>query len=839
LDLQVVHGIRDFFQEITHPGMLLAMGVGSAAFRAGKLGAQWGFSPGTGWGGRLGTSLFGLVTESLAFTGVGQGYARVFEGAPELSAGEWARQWGTAAMLLGSLRGAGAGALGLGRWIHGEALLKSKFLLPFYQQAGMYGGIVTGHGILEDVDTPQSHLLRSLAYLIQFNAGAILARRTLGPYLEPLETAMEARSRRLQTADLFESNMVSASGVQIYQNRAWKFPSLAGHDNLHPTFMGVAPARTEPVEGNFSTTVRLAQQGKLKELVSNGRVSAEKVAEDVWLSDFLTAHEISTHPFDLKMFRAGFTIGHKNPEWAHRMAWDVDEVQLHWAVNPVDAFRGLFQGRNPASFQNTPKEFLNYDRFEAHPELRLPLVQRLWYEGLQRVAPSRMRQTIQFHPGGRAFLLGMRSSILEPLTLVTTGPAGRLLILVNEDPALKRIFFGKGPAEPVTMEEIRGARHIYTREDLVQAMRILSKEETGFLQDPLVQDYVRRIQMFPRQGHKLKHPALARILKKRSFDVLVDDSASTYRMLKDLPGFTVFKMASARPPLTLNLALGSRRRYLDRMANGVFDELARQLENPVDYHSREISGGDLPAKYPKQRFSIEMPWDRFHNEFALPGAELDYLSGKIAGKVLPRASESAGETYVLEGGMYRFRRPGRKVVVFGDNGWGRIYELAKEGHQPLLIDWDPEVMRMGQRFFRRANNRDIHKGVLNREVFAQWVEGDWYKTSASADAIEVFFPFSGSYNFILGERYAKGYVRRFMEDALHTKLKSEGGTVYLLTEVDALVRQMHEIVQENPKLELLDINMADTKPPILGGHVTAPGTLEEVSSWILYRKKPR
>lgn len=70
-------GAQGFLREVTHPGMLLAMGFGSTAFRAGKLFAFRGLATGSRvtWGARIGSSAVGLATESLAFTEVGRGYA--------------------------------------------------------------------------------------------------------------------------------------------------------------------------------------------------------------------------------------------------------------------------------------------------------------------------------------------------------------------------------------------------------------------------------------------------------------------------------------------------------------------------------------------------------------------------------------------------------------------------------------------------------------------------------------------------------------------------------------------------------------------------------------------
>jgi hypothetical protein len=591
---------------------------------------------------------------------------------------------------------------------------------------------------------------------------------------------------------------------------------------------------------DYSATVRQAQAGKIRELLPRGLVDQSDVGKDEWVTHFLDAYGISTHPMDLAMFRAGFSLGQNGTELPRRLAWDVDEVQLHWSLNPADMFRGLFRGRHDVPFQNTPRELFDYLPFEPSPEVSLNWPLRFWYHGVQRLAPSRMRQTIQFHPGGRALLLGIQSSAYRPLNLVTTGPAGRLLVLVNEDPALKQIFFGKVPTETVTIEEIRNASNIYTREDLVNALRILEQGEVELLRDPLVQDYIKKIKTYPKQVEKLKHPALAKILQKNSFNILVDDSDATYRMLGDIPGFIVLKPPSARPKAMLNMALGSRRLHLDRMANGSFEELARILASEQGGRSREIPVGNLSGDYPLQRFVLELPWARYRHEYALPGAELEFLSGKIAGTVLPEPMQYPNQTYLMGDNGYSFREPGRRVVVLGDGSGDRTYQLAKAGHYPTVIDWDSEALPMFQRAFRRANQLEIRQGKFNREVLAQWINSDWYRTRADAHAVEVFYPFSVVPFIGASEQVTTQYVRQFMEGALHSKLRPEGGSVYLVTEVLPLVERMEAIVRQDPSLELIDMELYEHhRPPIRGGHGSTMELSKEETSWILYVKKPR
>jgi hypothetical protein len=86
-----------------------------------------------------------------------------------------------------------------------------------------------------------------------------------------------------------------------------------------------------------------------------------------------------------------------------------------------------------------------------------------------------------------------------------------------------------------------------------------------------------------------------------------------------------------------------------------------------------------------------------------------------------------------------------------------------------------------------------------------------------------------------------------MEEALHSKLGREGGSVYLLTEVSILVKQMKEIIQKDPTLSLIDSEISDENPPIIGGYVGSIGEDFAATnhagwipaSWIRYQKKPQ
>lgn len=827
--------VQDFFREITDPGMLLAMGVGSIAFRAGQALGRGILSA------SLPAAVLGLASESLAFTGVARGYGRWLGRSETLTTPDWAGQWGATAFMLGALRLSGAGMMTLGRALHGDQLMASKTLLPLYRQMGMLGGILVGNGVLEGFASPADHLRRSLAYLVQFNAAGLLAQGMVGRYLAPVERALGAEPNVIAQG-IFDPPLKALERFGLKLNPVgaaerpgkWSVLQMQSLGSDSPK-QGVAPKAGSAPEGPDPRLRLKNQEEKINALMETWY---RDFSDDRWVAEFLTAYGIPTHPLDITMFRRGYELGARRLERIQDIAWDLDEVQLHWALGPGDLFRGGSRGKQFPEFHNTPAELLNYTSFSSAEQIELPRLQKLWFQGVQRLFPSRMRQTLQFHPGIRAFLLGLHFVGRRPLTLCTTGSAGRLLILVNEDSALRRIFFGKLPTETVTMKEIRNNSNIYTREDLVKALRVLARGKDKFSFDADIQSYREKIAQNPQEGGKLKHPALSKLLGKRPFNVLIDDSNATFQTLSDLHDFAVLKPPSSRPTRTLNFAMGSAEGYLEKRADNYVEELAKALDNVWANQSRAIPPAqDLPD-YPRRRFVIEIPWERYFLDYIKPGAELRWLGEQIAAAEKNAPPRSVGP-YRMTGDGLRFTEPNRRVVLLGDSGGGRILTLAEEGHRPILMDWDATELDLNRKIFERLGQKKMEKTKGYRLPRAEWMRADWYETPLDGDAVEVFYPYSDTTIYTGSRGNYHSFARTFMEEALHTKLRPGGGTVYLLTEVSPLIRGMERVVREDPSLELMGMELDGQAPPIKGGHNATFGWRDERVSWILYRKKPR
>ncbi|MCC6273263.1 MAG: hypothetical protein IT572_07320 [Deltaproteobacteria bacterium] len=667
--------LRRFAEQASDPAALFAMGAAGAVFRLTRVATlgRLAVSPGAnlftrGFGARATASLAGFALEAPAFTLAGRAANAALGREQDWSGGVLARDFASSYLVLGGLKLAGWLSGSLYRGLAGPAgAVRERPLQILFQQGGMLGGIVLGHSLEERFGLRfpvegATTLVDSLAMLLQFNVAGNLTRQAFGPRFAAWERGLDLRAETV--ASLLPPRL-SGPGFGAPEF-AWAGPtpdstSRRPAAGIVPPHAAAMVMHGEGLGGGEASPVRLPRMGirrpldnpsterlnrqeaerQLRALVPRGFVEAADLQSPHFVSRLLTCFGVTDHPFDQGAFRRGFEIARAHPERVARLAFDVDEVYLHWAFSPADLFRGTMERGAEAVYRHTEPGLLDYPAFRTVPGVKLNVFERLWFDGVQRLFPGRLRQRVQFHPGVRAFQLGLRLGQDKNLIMATTGPAGRILRLANEDPAMKMIYFGKGPAEPVTIAEVREGLNIYTREDLVLAMREAADGEIRYPENPLVESYLAKIREFPANGVKLKHPAIALLRGKRPFDTLVDDSASTFAMLGGMEGFAVLQPPSARPSRTLNFTFLSPDHYLDRMANGYVHELGEILAGAERPASRRLDSGiTAPEDYPFQRFAIEIPWDKFGAEFVAPNRELRLLGRRLA-RALPAAAPAA------------------------------------------------------------------------------------------------------------------------------------------------------------------------------------------------------
>ncbi|MDX1386368.1 MAG: hypothetical protein R3257_02180, partial [bacterium] len=392
--LQLEHYAHGFLDQVTDPAMLVGMGIGGLAFRGGRLLTLNGLvgSGRAGLGVRTLATLGGLTTETLAFTSSAKGIHSLMGHGEDWSSEALLQEWGATALVLGSLRLMGTPMAYLAR---------GRSLAGLYHQTGMYGGIVLGHGLqgyfgFRDPQEPLALLTESLGTLVLFNAGGSLARNLFGHHFSPFERLIEARMAQLEHAGKPRGEASwpwELAWATVGGNRAYTGPDLqinlmatraVDSFRVVPTSMGIAAGRS--AKGEISP--REVMRQKLQELLPDGRVAGYQLKEPGFIEQLLESFNIPSHPFDRKIFQQGFDLARRHPERVERMAWDVDEVLLHWSLNPLDLFRGIFRGGREADYQHTKPGTFEYEYFESNPRIRLNPLKRFWFGLVQKVLPT-------------------------------------------------------------------------------------------------------------------------------------------------------------------------------------------------------------------------------------------------------------------------------------------------------------------------------------------------------------------------------------------------------------------------------------------------------------------
>ncbi len=662
------HHAPSFLKSLVDPWSIAGFALGSTAYRwtstrslralLGPWGRKWA---GTPLGPRALSKALGVNVEAGVFLSIsktGHGLSGIEQNWELRSLGKEYLRTITDLSLIKS--GVHLGKLG-GKQLTSTFKLSGHGAPQILSTLGAYGGLLLSHpiGIWGTWNSPQSWnqvLENGLVTLLHQQvagkiADGILHQAVPGfrAYREKLEKQAEALSQQywknlnltgfLQELSFGPQFAWSAAGttvslaaprtpqpldsLSLTRERLWNPNPIVTHPPL-----GLAKA---PRESTLAT--RQATQEALRPLLRETGLTQAEVQDVQLVQKILSGFTIPNHPLEIHSFQAGVRLAQQNRERAQSIAFDVDEVYLHWSFRLADMFRGLFSKNKMPELQNTPREFLERAPRDPLEGPRLPWYLRFWLDGVQKARPTLFRQHMQFHPGIRAFQLGLRLGQERNLTMVTTGPAGRVMLLANEDPAFKMIYFGKLPGENVSLTEVQQARNVYTRQDLVEALRTLRDSAPHTPPSPQIEDYLATLRRHPHKAHKLKHGALSELRNKNPFSILVDDSGATYDMLKDANNFVVLKVPSARKQFhsrgVLNMNIGSPSRYLDRMPNNYVTSLAQILERSGPLSSDAIEPRPCPIDYPLQRFAVEIPWPHFAQDFIYPMAELKNLGKAV------------------------------------------------------------------------------------------------------------------------------------------------------------------------------------------------------------------
>ncbi|HKX12493.1 MAG TPA: hypothetical protein VJP40_05025, partial [bacterium] len=220
-----------FFHEASNPSAIFAMGAAGALFRATRLASLARLTAGEagflsrGFGARAASSLTGFAVEATAFpflhraADTALGRSLPWDG--HTLAGEVASSFFT----LGALKFCGWGAGAAFRRTHGLAPgFVPSFAQQAFQQAGMFGGIMLGHGLetMVGLRQPQDRatsLVDALAMLLQFNVAGNLSRRAFGQNFHAWERSVDLQAEVLQrprptpTRNIFGQPALAMAGV--------------------------------------------------------------------------------------------------------------------------------------------------------------------------------------------------------------------------------------------------------------------------------------------------------------------------------------------------------------------------------------------------------------------------------------------------------------------------------------------------------------------------------------------------------------------------------------------------------------------------------------------------
>lgn len=192
--------------------------------------------------------------------------------------------------------------------------------------------------------------------------------------------------------------------------------------------------------------------------------------------------------------------------------------------------------------------------------------------------------------------------------------------------------------------------------------------------------------------------------------------------------------------------------------------------------------------------------------------------------------------YLVEsGGRYELPRGNMQVVIMGDMSGTRAIDLVREGHFPVTIDRDPEMLEMAQRLLESFSKEFERNGATPSTPRVEFLLGDWYQTSVQADRVEAYFPLHVGDLPMPRDPLRLPAIQRYLEQALISKIVPGGGA-YVVSENEPFIRDLASLVAGRSDLELVETNYKRKNIPIVAGF--AVHTPYRLNSWVVFRRKP-
>ncbi len=244
--------LSKFVHEAADPAALFAMGLGTQAFRWGRLGTALRLGR-SGLATRAAANGAGFFLETAAFTLGYKGAAAALGRAQDFAPDALGRDWASNALFLGPLKIMGAASrFGLSRTLgrpQAAALAQElgihRLLAAALPQGGMFSGILIGQdlqrrfGLREAQDAP-ARFADALATLLQLHAGNGLFAAALGPGFQRAQAEVDGAYRNWRSP---------GGGPKVAQDSI--FDAYAGDDAptlpySRPAYAGGRPYREAP-----------------------------------------------------------------------------------------------------------------------------------------------------------------------------------------------------------------------------------------------------------------------------------------------------------------------------------------------------------------------------------------------------------------------------------------------------------------------------------------------------------------------------------------------------------------------------------------------------------------
>gem|GEM_PF-3584330 len=272
---------------------------------------------------------------------------------------------------------------------------------------------------------------------------------------------------------------------------------------------------------------------------------------------------------------------------------------------------------------------------------------------------------------------------------------------------------------------------------------------------------------------------------------------------------------------------------------GTQNELLNLNLDPREWET--VFAEDLPNFFPKANYLL--PTTQAHNNLHiqvhrrkadLPVSAFSETKSTDT-PVMGAETNETGFPYIEgERGILLPVKANSTAVILGDVAGTRTYALASRRHRVIHIDKDFFYLDGARNYVGIRHEGALMEGQAPEKLDIEFLHRDWFETSFQADLVEAFYPL----DFRDLPKYPGAARNRalktFLEKALNSKIR-RGGTGYVVSEHSDLISDLAEVIEQDPRLEIIEEGYQQKWSPIVGGYGTAGGI--QRNSWLIYRRK--